>query len=150
MYEWTIQKLKNCSDPLKFLEAVYLLLIYGTAVQAQKIVMFNAFSWAKKNSLVGVRFLDRWQWKRDVAKKSSIFKETHQKISVPLAMSTNLRKKSFKLFKNPEKKKSWAAQDRPEKNSAKCCSKRRDSESWTDIDRQNQQLRHEIWTVRAR
>ena len=37
-------------------------------------------------------------------------------------MSTNLRKNSFKLFKNPEKNNSWAdlGLDRPEKNSAKC------------------------------
>ena len=45
-------------------------------------------------------------------KKSSNLKDTRQSISVPLALSTNLRKQSFKLFKNPEKKKilgrSWA------------------------------------------
>ena len=32
---------------------------------------------------------------------------TRQKISVPLAMSTNLRKKRFELFKNPEKNNPW-------------------------------------------
>ena len=48
------------------------------------------------------------QWKRDVSIKSYDFKDTRQKISVPLAMSANLRKKSFKLFKNPEKNNSWA------------------------------------------
>ena len=41
-------------------------------------------------------------------RKSSNFKDTRQKIYVPLAMSANLRKKSFKLVKNPEKKHSWA------------------------------------------
>ena len=75
--------------------------------------------------------------------KSWNFKDTRQKISVPLAMSTNLRKKSFKLFKNPEKKHSWADLG-PRKTQPNVCSKRRDSESWTDIDRQNQRLRHEI------
>ena len=44
------------------------------------------------------------------------FQRTRQKISVPLGTSTNLRKKSFKLFKNPGNKNSWAS----EKNSAKC------------------------------
>ena len=64
-------------------------------------------------------------------------------------------KKSFKLFKNPEKKIPGPilGQDRPGKNSCQdrpgkthpnVCSNRRDSESWTDIDRQNQRLRHEI------
>ena len=50
------------------------------------------------------------------------FKDTRQKIYVPLAMSANLRKKSFKLFKNPEKliPGPILGQDRPEKNSAKC------------------------------
>ena len=41
-------------------------------------------------------------------KKKVRISKIRQKISVPLAMSTNLRKKSFKLFKNPEKKNSWA------------------------------------------
>ena len=50
--------------------------------------------------------LDRWQWKRDVSIKSWNFKDTRPNISVPLAMST--KKKSFKLFKNPEKNNSWA------------------------------------------
>ena len=46
--------------------------------------------------------------KRDVSIKSWNFKDTRQKISVPLAMSTNLRKKSFKLFKKKTKNNSWA------------------------------------------
>ena len=41
-------------------------------------------------------------------------------------------------------------QDRPEKKLANVNSMRRDFESSTDIDRQNQRLRHEIWTGRAR
>ena len=41
-------------------------------------------------------------------KKVRIFKDTRQKISVPLAKSTNLRKKNFELFKNHEKNNSWA------------------------------------------
>ena len=44
------------------------------------------------------RSSDRWQWKRDVAWKSLNCKDTRQKIYVPLAMSTNLGGKSFKLF----------------------------------------------------
>ena len=52
--------------------------------------------------------LDRWQWKRDVAKKSSNFKDTRQNFSVPLAMSTNLRNFVFKIIKNAEKSNSWA------------------------------------------
>ena len=62
-------------------------------------------------------------------------------------MSANLRKKSFKLFKNPEKNNSWAdfwAKIGLRITQPNVCSKRRDSESWTDIDRQNQRLRHEI------
>ena len=54
-----MQKLKNCYDPLKIWEAAYLLLStvpYSTAVQAQKIIMFTAFLWAK-NTARGVRFL---------------------------------------------------------------------------------------------
>ena len=54
-----MQKLKNCYDPLNILEAAYLLLStvpYSTAVQAQKIIMFTAFLWAK-NTARGVRFL---------------------------------------------------------------------------------------------
>ena len=51
---------------------------------------------------------NRWQWKRDVAKKASTFKDTRQTISVPLAVSTNLRGKSFKLFQNPPQNNSWA------------------------------------------
>ena len=97
--------------------------------------------------------LYRWQWKRDVSIKSLNFKDTLQKISVPLAMSTNLRKKVSNFSKTPKKIIPVPILDegRPEKNSAKCYnSKRRDSDSSTDIDRQNQRLRHEIWTGRAR
>ena len=55
-------------------------------------------------------------------KKTSNFEDTRRTISVPLAMSTNLRKKSFKLFKKPENiiPGQILGQDRPEKNSAKC------------------------------
>ena len=58
----------------------------------------------------------------DVSIKSWNFKDTRQKISVPLVMSTNLLKKSFKLLKKPEKKipRPILGQDQPEKNSAKC------------------------------
>ena len=48
--------------------------------------------------------LDRWRWKRDAAKKSKNFKDTRQKISVPLAMSTNLPRKKFQTFQKPRKK----------------------------------------------
>ena len=56
-------------------------------------------------------------------KKLEVQKDTRQKISVPLAMSINLRKKkSFKLFQNPKKLMAGQilGQDRPEKNSVKC------------------------------
>ena len=69
------------------------------------------------------------------------------KISVTLAMSTNLQKKSITLEKKTKKiiPGQMLGQDRPEKNSIKCFnSKRRDSESSTDIDRQNLRLRHEL------
>ena len=46
-------------------------------------------------------------------------------------------KKTYKLFENPEENNFWA-------DLANVCSKRRDSESWTDIDRQSQRLRHGI------
>ena len=39
--------------------------------------------------------------------KSLNFKDTRHKISVPLAMSTNLQKKSSKLVKKKEKNNSW-------------------------------------------
>ena len=76
-------------------------------------------------------------------KKSFIFKDTRKKISVPLTISTNVEKNNFQtspeLKKNTEKKNpgQMLGQDRPEKNSAKCSfhSKRRDSESSTDIDK---------------
>ena len=46
-------KLKNCYDPLKILEAAYSLLY---CCSGAKIIMFNAFSWAK-NTARGVHFL---------------------------------------------------------------------------------------------
>ena len=49
---WTIQKLKNCYDPFKILEAAYLLLL----LFRRKKKKLNAFSWAK-NTARGVRFL---------------------------------------------------------------------------------------------
>ena len=55
-----------------------------------------------------VTMLDRWQWERFFCIKSSNFKDTRERISVPLTMGANLRKKCFKLFKNPEKNHSWA------------------------------------------
>ena len=53
--------------------------------------------------------LDRWQWKRDVSRKSSNFKDTGKRFLYrSLAMWAQIfEKKSFKLFKNPEKNKSW-------------------------------------------
>ena len=62
-------------------------------------------------------------------------------------------KKNFQTFQKPRKKqflsRSWAKIGL-RKTQPNVCSKRRDSESWRDIDRQNQRLRHEIWTGRAR
>ena len=59
----------------------------------------------------------------------------------------------FETFQKPRKiqflGRSWAKIGL-RKTQPNVCSKRRDSESWTDIDRQNQRLRHEIWTGRAR
>ena len=56
-------------------------------------------------------------------------------------------KKKFQTFQKPRKKsfmgRSWAKIGL-RKTQPNVCSKRRDSESWTDIDRQNQRLRHEI------
>ena len=49
-------------------------------------------------------YQDRWQWKRDVSIKSYKFKDTRQKIYVPLAMSTNIRKKVSNLSKKERKK----------------------------------------------
>ena len=75
------------------------------------------------------RFLYRSLWAQIYEKKVSNFSKTPNKI-IPGPI---------------------LGQDRPEKNSAKYVnSKRRDSESSTDIDRQNQRPRHEIWTGRAR
>ena len=63
-------------------------------------------------------------------------------------MSTNLQKKMFQTFqKNPKNTilGQMLGLDRPEKNSSQMFnSKRRDSESSTDIDRQKQRLRHEF------
>ena len=56
-------------------------------------------------------------------------------------------KKKFQNFQKPRKKqflgRSWAKIGL-RKTQPNVCSKRRDSESWTDIDRQKQRLRHEI------
>ena len=54
--------------------------------------------------------------------KSLNFKGTRRKMSVSLAMSTNLHKKSLKISKKTEKiiPGQMLGQDRPEKNSAKC------------------------------
>ena len=75
---------------------------------------------------------------RLLPKKRSNFSDTRRKISVPLAMSTHLPKKTSKLSKKRKKSfliRSWAKiglrKTQPNVNS-----KRRDSESWTDIDRQ--------------
>ena len=77
--------------------------------------------------------------------KSLNFKDTRQEISVPLAMSTNLRKKSFKLFKNPEKNNSWA--DLGPRSAGKKLSQMFGPATrfrvWTAIDGQNQRLRCE-------
>ena len=55
-------------------------------------------------------------------KNKSNFKYTRRKISVPLAMSTNLLKKVSNFSKIPKKifPGPILGQDRPEKNSAKC------------------------------
>ena len=62
-------------------------------------------------------------------------------------------KKNFQTFQKPRKKsflgRSWAKIGL-RKTQPNVHSKRRDSESSADIDRQNQGLRHEIWTGRAR
>ena len=56
-------------------------------------------------------------------------------------------KKKFQTFRKPRKKpflgRSWAKIGL-RKTQPNVCSKRRDSESWTDIERQNQRLRNEI------
>ena len=74
-----------------------------------------------------IDFLDRWQWKvkRDVVKKRLNFKDTRHKISVSLAMSTNLEKNMFQTFTLQRTRKKnipgqILGQDRPEKNSAIC------------------------------
>ena len=58
---------------------------------------------------------------------------------------SNMKKKQKKTFPGQT-----LGQDRAETNSANVISKRRDSESLTDMGRENQRLRHEIWTGRAR
>ena len=79
---------------------------------------------------------------RDVVKKTLNFKDTRVKIYVPVAMTTNLQKQ------NRKKKvlgRCWAkiGLKKPQPN---VDSERRDSESSTDIDRQNQRLRRKIST----
>ena len=65
-----------------------------------------------------------------------------------LAMSTILRKKSFKRFNTPPRKRQFLGRSWVKiglrKTQPNVNSKRRDSGSSTDIDRQNQRLRHEI------
>ena len=67
---------------------------------------------------------------------------------VQLAMSTILQTEGSKLLENPEKTQFWGPDVGPrlasEKLKRMVGSKRRDSESSTDIDRQNRRLRHEI------
>ena len=53
-------------------------------------------------------------------------------------------KKKFQTRKKKTEKKNSLADLGPRKTQPNVCSKRRDSESWTDIDRQNQRLCHEI------
>ena len=70
-------------------------------------------------------------------------------------MSTNLLHKKWSQLKNKKKRKrSCLARCWPKIGLRKLSqifnSKRRDFESLTDVDRQNQRLRHEIWTARAR
>ena len=81
-------------------------------------------------------------------KKTLNLKDTRQHISTPFAMSTKLYKKKLNLTKKNGKKKiagHMLGQDGPEKKLSQTFNlKRRDSESSTDIDRQNPQLRHEI------
>ena len=84
--------------------------------------------------------------------KKMNFEDTRHKISVPLAMTTNLQKKSSKLFQKTKKKilgRCWTKIGL-RKTQPKVNSERRDSESWTDSDRQYHRLRHEISTVHAR
>ena len=79
-------------------------------------------------TIPAIRFLYRLLWAHQSSKKGS----------------------KLKFFlKQPEKKNhgQMLGQDRPEKTPPNVNSKRRDSESSTDIDRQHQRLRHEIWTV---
>ena len=70
-----------------------------------------------------------------------------QNISVPLSMSTILRKRIYKLFEPPPKSNCWddlvgkiGLRKTRQNSNSKC----RDSESSRDIDRQNPQLRQEI------
>ena len=79
-------------------------------------------------------------------KKKKKSKYTRHKISVPLAMRTNVEKKSSNLKKKRKKYflgRYWAKIG-PRKAQPNVNSKRRDSESSPDIDRLNQRLRHEI------
>ena len=60
--------------------------------------------------------------------------------------------KKIQTLQKPRKKKSWAdlAKIGLRKTQPNVCSKRRDSECWTDVDGQNQRLGREIRTGRAR
>ena len=94
------------------------------------------------------------QWKRKVPNKSLNNKDTRQIfLKVQLAMDTFDQAESSILLKNPENSKSGAdvgPRSAWEKLMQMFGSKRRDSESSTDIDRPNQLLRHEFWTECAR
>ena len=93
------------------------------------ILLIQTFFWQHRISIsIGVRPLTM---EMRCCRKKSKSKDTRQ-IFPPLAMSTNLRKKSSNFSKTPRK------------TQQNFNSKRRDPESSTDIDRQNQRLRHEI------
>ena len=96
---------------------------------------------------------DRWQWKRDVSKKKLEFRRYKPTDLCTARYEHKSSKKKFQTFRKTRKKsflgRSWAKiglrKTQPNVNS-----KRRDSESSTDIGRQNQRLLHEIWTGRPR
>ena len=87
--------------------------------------------------------LGRLRRKRDVAKIKLLITKIPAKISLPLAMSTHTRKKSFKLFKKPKTKyllgRSWA-KIVLRKTQPNIILKRRDSQSTEDIDPQNRRM----------
>ena len=106
------------------------------------LLYFRPFFWVGDSDANG---------KATLPKKTLNFKYTRHKISVPLAMSTNLLKKSPNLKNNRKKKilgRCWAKIGLS-KTHRDVNSKGRDAESSTDIDRQNQRLRHKISPRRA-